>query len=197
MRTLASQKILRKIIKRSKMLERENFLGEKLAELLVYDVLFGMGVRGKFKGTMKRNYTQLTESLDYYMKKHQVEKKEDLIKIYENMNESTHITKPKYIYLNTLVHTKKELLDKLKEASFSRVKNNQQQKENECDESHSNDDPNIQIDIKTIIKNLKNFQFYKDNLVKNMLIFSPDSLLNKNHQLFSDGHLMQIDKVNN
>ena len=49
MRTLSSQKILNKVIKRSKMLERENFLGDKLAQLLVYDVLFGMGVRGKFK----------------------------------------------------------------------------------------------------------------------------------------------------
>ncbi len=31
------------------MLEREKFLGDKLAQLLVYDVLFGFGVRGKFK----------------------------------------------------------------------------------------------------------------------------------------------------
>ena len=31
------------------MLENEKFLGDKLAQLLVYDVLFGMGVRGKFK----------------------------------------------------------------------------------------------------------------------------------------------------
>lgn len=49
MRTLGSQKLLKKIIKRSKILERENFLGEKLAQLLIYDVLFGQGVRGKFK----------------------------------------------------------------------------------------------------------------------------------------------------
>ena len=49
MRTLSSQKLLKKVIKRSKMLERELFLGEKLAQLLTYDVLFGQGVRGKFK----------------------------------------------------------------------------------------------------------------------------------------------------
>jgi hypothetical protein len=49
MKTLCYQKLLNKIIKRSKMLEREKFLGDKLAQLLVYDVLFGFGVRGKFK----------------------------------------------------------------------------------------------------------------------------------------------------
>lgn len=31
------------------MLEREQFLGDVLAQLLIYDVLFGVGVRGKFK----------------------------------------------------------------------------------------------------------------------------------------------------
>lgn len=49
MKTMSYKKILNKIIKKSKMLENEKFLGDKLAQLLVYDVLFGMGVRGKFK----------------------------------------------------------------------------------------------------------------------------------------------------
>ena len=49
MKTLCYQKLLNKIIKRSKILEREKFLGDKVAQLLVYDVLFGFGVRGKFK----------------------------------------------------------------------------------------------------------------------------------------------------
>jgi hypothetical protein len=41
LKTLSYKKLLEKIIRRSKMLEREKFLGEKLAHLLVYDVLFG------------------------------------------------------------------------------------------------------------------------------------------------------------
>jgi hypothetical protein len=49
MKTISYKKLLNKIIKRSKILERETFLGDKLAQVLVYDVLFGMGVRGKFK----------------------------------------------------------------------------------------------------------------------------------------------------
>ena len=49
MKTISYKKLLNKIIKKSKMLENEKFLGDKLAQLLVYDVLFGMGVRGKFK----------------------------------------------------------------------------------------------------------------------------------------------------
>jgi hypothetical protein len=49
MKAISYKKLLNKIIKKSKLLERETFLGDKLAQVLVYDVLFGMGVRGKFK----------------------------------------------------------------------------------------------------------------------------------------------------
>jgi hypothetical protein len=49
MKTLSYKKLLNKIIKKSNILEREKFLGEKLGQLLIYDVVFGMGVRGKFK----------------------------------------------------------------------------------------------------------------------------------------------------
>ena len=171
------------------MLERENFLGDKLAQLLCYDVLFGIGVRGKFKGTMKRNYASLTEALEHYMTKHQVEKREDLLKMFEDSNESAKIQKPKYIYLNTLVHTKKELIAMLKADNFTRVKNSSHEPDDQ-DES-----TNSQIDFKSMLQNLKNVQYFKDNHVKNMIIFSPDSLLNKNYKLFQDGHLMQIDKV--
>jgi hypothetical protein len=168
------------------MLEREKFLGDKLAELLVYDVLFGMGVRGKFKGTMKRNYDSLCETLGHYMKKYKTEKKEDLLKLFED--ESVKIKKPKYIFLNTLLHSKKEILEKLKADKFTRIKISNTTDENEDVET-------FQFDLKLVLKELKNFQFIKDNIVKNMLIFSPDSLLNKSHSLFENGHLMQIDKV--
>lgn len=179
MRTLNSQKLLQKIIKRSKMLERENFLGEKLAELLSYDVLFGQGVRGKFKGTMKRNFASLTDALKHYMDKHKVEKREDLIKVFEDLNESTRIHKPKYIFLNTLkVQNKRELIEVLK-LEFVRIKLENKE------------------DFKSTITQIKNNEYLKDEHIKNMLIFSPDSLLNKTHCLFVEGHLLQIDKVSN
>ncbi len=177
MRTLACQKLLKKIVKKSKMLERENFLGEKLAVLLTYDVLFGQGVRGKFKGTMKRNYESLNEALAYYMSKKGCQSREDLQKIYEDKAKDSQMIKPKYIYMNTLDADKKDLLEKLKVDKFVRVKNSEGS------------------DLKAMLKELKNFQFIKDELIQNMLIFSSDSLLNKSHYLFDAGHLMQIDKV--
>ena len=180
MRTLSSQKLLKKIIKRSKMLERENFLGEKLAQLLSYDVLFGQGVRGKFKGTMKRNYQSLCDSLEYYMQKHKCDKREDLIKVFEGLDDTVRINKPKYIYLNTLmIENKKELTTKLKSDGFQRIKF----------KNDENDDLNLNL------KNIKNNEFIKDEHVRKMLIFSSDSLLNKNYSLFKEGHLLQIDKV--
>ena len=178
MRTLSSQKLLKKIIKRSKMLERENFLGDKLAQLLSYDVLFGQGVRGKFKGTMKRNYTSLTESLEYYMQKYKCDKREDLIKVFESLDDTVRIKKPKYIYLNTLmIENKKEISNKLKSDGFNRIK------------FENNDNLNLNL------KNITNKEFIKDEHIKKMLIFSADSLLNKNYSLFKEGHLLQIDKV--
>ena len=63
MKSLCYKKLLKKIVKRSKMLEREKFLGDKLATLLVYDVLFGMGVRGKFKVCCGLSNSKLTRRL--------------------------------------------------------------------------------------------------------------------------------------
>lgn len=161
------------------MLERENFLGDKLAQLLTYDVLFGQGVRGKFKGTMKRNYSSLVEALEHYMEKNKVDKREDLVKIFEEQDESVRIKKPKYIYLNTLmIENKKEIIKRLKLDNFVRIK------------------PNKDEDFKTLVNRIQNNEFAKDEHLKHLLIFSAESLLNKNHSLFVEGHLLQIDKVN-
>lgn len=160
------------------MLERETFLGDKLAQLLTYDVLFGQGVRGKFKGTMKRNYTSLIESLEHYMQKHKVDKREDLLKVFEDQDDSVRIRKPKYIYLNTLmIENKKEILNRLKSDGFVRIK-------------LDNDE-----DIRSLVSRIQNNEYVKDDHLKHLLVFSADSLLNKNHSLFVEGHLLQIDKV--
>lgn len=189
MRTLGCQKLLKKIVKKSKMLERENFLGDKLAQLLTYDVLFGQGVRGKFKGTMKRNYVSLNESLDYYMKKYGCETREDLQKRYEDKSKDQQMIKPKYIFLNTLVKEKKELIDQLKVDKYVRVKNTVG-----TDCGGEVDEADSAKKLKTFIKGLKSNQFIKDEVIQNMLIFAPDSALNKSYHLFDAGHLMQIDK---
>lgn len=190
MRTLACQKLLKKIVKKSKMLEREKFLGDKLAQLLAYDVLFGQGVRGKFKGTCKRNYASLHEALQHYMRKNGCEKPEDLQKIYEDRAKDSQMIKPKYIYLNTLAADKKELIEQLKTDKFLRVKNSQGAEGAEVSGEE------YEASMKAVIKGLKNNQFIKDELIQNMLIFAPDSLLNKSYHLFDAGHIMQIDKVN-
>lgn len=188
MKTLSYQKLLNKIIKRSKLLEREQFLGQKLAQLLVYDVLFGMGVRGKFKSSMKRNFTALSESMEHYIKKYNLMNKEELLKKFEISSRVN--TKPKYIFLNTLVHTKKEILHKIKENNFIKMKP-QDEAINAPTDEHDSDKTFLKV-----INNLKSNEFIKDEHVKNMYIFSAASLLNKSFDLFKEGHLLQIDKVN-
>ena len=128
---------------------------------------------------MKRNYISLVDSLNHYLKKYQVEKREDILKVFENLDDSLRINKPKYIYLNTLkIENKKEIVEHLKADNFRRIK--------------WKEDNN---DLRTALTNIKKDEYVKDEHIKNLLIFSSDSLLNKNHSLFVEGHLLQIDKV--
>lgn len=188
MKTLCYKKLLDKIIKKSKLLEQEKFLGDKLAQMLVYDVLFGMGVRGKFKSSMKRNYASLTNALEHYMNKYECETREDLLKKFDSSlspgeDESNPMPKlkPKYIYVNQLTMRKKEILAKLKEHGFELVK---------FEASNDQD----AIDFKEKLKNLGECEFMKDEHVKELYIFRHDSRLNKENPLFNEGLLLQIDK---
>ncbi|CAF0961982.1 unnamed protein product [Brachionus calyciflorus] len=184
MKTLSYKKLLDKIIKRSKMLEKEKFLGDKLAQLLVYDVLFGMGVRGKFKSAIKRNYDNLVEACDYYMNRYQVDKRDDLLKIFDEKQAAHTSTKPKYIFINQLILKKKEILQKLMDDSFEMVEYDRK--------SESYRKTNDQF--KELIDSLGNNQFIRDNHVKNLIIFKHDASINKNYSLFNEGHFLQIDK---
>lgn len=120
------------------------------------------------------------------MKKYQVEKRENLLKIFDE-KQSISIkssNKPKYIYLNQLKLKKKEILNKLNDDSFQIVEYDRKAdtflKSNE--------------EYKNLINSLKETEFIKDNHIKNMIIFKHDGLINKNYNLFIDGHLLQIDK---
>jgi 25S rRNA (cytosine2278-C5)-methyltransferase len=115
---LQYRNLLNKIIKRSKILEREQYLGETLAQLLVYDVLFGTGVRGKFKSVVKRNFDALNEACDVFMQKYSCSNKDELLKIYD---QKTKIEKPKYIFMNTLELKKKEIYKRLKELNYVKI----------------------------------------------------------------------------
>ncbi len=134
------------------------------------------------------------------MKKHNIEKREDLLKLYENFNQSSKINKPKYIYLNTLEQNKKATLNILKQNDFFRLNKSFLKSNDEKNENNHNTLDNIQqidksnIDLINKIKKIKNNEFVKDNHIKSLYIFSSDSLLNKTHSLFQDGHLLQIDK---
>jgi len=128
-------------------------MGDKLAQLLVYDVLFGMGVRGKFRSAMKRNFVQLEGALDHYMKKHECATREDLLYVFDSL---AAVKKPKYIYFNRLVARKKEILAKLEQDGFELV-----QYESDCDEDG----------FREVISNLNQNQFVKDFHVKSLYVF--------------------------
>lgn len=154
-------------------------MGEKLAQLLVYDVLFGMGVRGKFRSAMKRNYEQLETALSYYLKKYECASRDDLLSVFDSL---AAVKKPKYIYINRLVSRKKHTLARLEQEGFELVE--------------ANDDAD-EDDFRTILQGLSSSQFVKDFHVKNLFVFKSDSSLSKEHHqsLFNEGYIIQIDKV--
>ena len=144
---------------------------------------------------MKRNYESLNEALDYYMKKHEVEKREDLLKVYEE--ESSKIKKPKYIYINTLELSKQEIIEQLTQDGFVKVKKShlrQRVQNNQEEKSQENENEAKSCNLKEMIDQLENIEYFKDEHVKNMIIFRSDAAINKNYHLFKSGHLMQIDK---
>lgn len=51
-RVIQQRTLLQTIVDRSKLLERETFLSNDLALILIYDQVFGTRVRGKFKVRM-------------------------------------------------------------------------------------------------------------------------------------------------
>jgi hypothetical protein len=51
-RVIQQRSLLQTIIDRSQLLEREKFLSNDLALILIYDQIFGTHVRGKFKVRM-------------------------------------------------------------------------------------------------------------------------------------------------
>jgi hypothetical protein len=145
---------------------------------------------------MKRNFNQLNEALEHYMKKHEVDNRENLLKLFDTINQSPEsntttsaTTKPKYIFMNRLVLSKKEILSKLKEYSYEKV-----QYESQTDTQDGEQNENLKF--KKFIDNLAENQFVKDNHVKGLYVFKYNSNLNKNNMLFNEGHLLQIDKVN-
>jgi hypothetical protein len=155
-----------------------------------------MGVRGKFKSAVKRNFVYLMESLEYYMKKYSVDNREDLLKIFDE--KQFKIRKPKYIHLNRLAKTKSKILEQLSNDNFVRLNKKSLDLPPTISNNHEAKFENQEIknfDLKSIIETLKNNQFIKDDIIKYLYIFSPESLIDKKHLLFQNGHLFQIDKV--
>lgn len=137
---------------------------------------------------MKRNYDRLMEALDHYMKKYEVSQKEDLLIKFEASSDNKAAqasTKPKYIFMNRLVLDKKQILAKLSEANYELVKYERQ--DEESDEN---------VSFKNFIDNMTSEQFVKDTHLKNLYVFKHNSSINKTVDLFKEGHLLQIDKVN-
>ena len=166
------------------------------------------------QGTMKRNFESVTQALEHYMKKYECPSRDELLKKFEDFNQSSQIKKPKYVFLNTLSESKKSLLKQLKEDGFVTIEYEEQPEEDlevesPNQEAMETDGQVVDADkarkeaiLNAKMKRLKEFllamndnEFLRDDHIRHLLIFSPKSSINMSYRLFKEGHLLQIDKV--
>ncbi|CAF0806136.1 unnamed protein product [Didymodactylos carnosus] len=122
-RCVKNRTILQTIVDRSKLLEREQFLSNDLALILVYDAIFGVGVRGKFKGVIKRNQTSFDKCVKKLVRDRNLNDSTDLVTTLDihdpNLNE---IKLPRYCRINLLKTTAKQIQHDLKVLEFKRLR---------------------------------------------------------------------------
>ncbi|CAF3789340.1 unnamed protein product [Adineta steineri] len=114
--------LLQTIIDRSQLLEREKFLSNELALILIYDQVFGTHVRGKFKGMLKRNQSSIDQCIETLLNEHKLSSISELLDT-SPTNKNPSIEIPRYVRINLLKTKAKQLRLNLKELSFKKIKN--------------------------------------------------------------------------
>ncbi|CAF1684538.1 unnamed protein product, partial [Adineta ricciae] len=121
-RVVQHRSLLQTIVDRSQLLERETFLANDLALILIYDQVFGTHVRGKFKGMLKRNQSSIDKCVETLLNEHGVSSVSDLLDATSSKS-IVSIEIPRYVRINLLKTKAKQLRLNLKELSFKKMKN--------------------------------------------------------------------------
>ncbi|CAM4810609.1 unnamed protein product [Rotaria magnacalcarata] len=121
-RVIQHRTLLQTIIDRSQLLEREKFLSNDLALILVYDQVFGTHVRGKFKGMLKRNQSSIDQCIQTLLNEQNLSSITELAEL-TSIKQPISTEIPRYVRINRLKTTRKKLRLNLKELSFKKIKN--------------------------------------------------------------------------
>lgn len=164
--------VLQEIINTTKLL-KETKLRINLAKVLVYDLLFGQGLKcgGSWKAMMMKQRSRLQAALARMKVKQKVSRNEDLLP--SNMRKPEGDQLPRYVRVNTLKTTVEDVIDYMKREGFSY-------------QGHANGVQDLH--------GLSRKAFISDLHLPNLLVFSAKTDFH-DHYLYKAGHIILQDKA--
>ncbi|KAF8778593.1 putative 28S rRNA like protein [Argiope bruennichi] len=158
--------VLDRIIQETELLQKENFLREDLAEILIYELVFGKGLPGE-----SRPVTIVKQYEDSIRKAYEDTKKDGNLKV-EGLQ-----SLPKYVRVNTLLTTVSDVLKNLRKEGYREIYYGENTSEK---------------DYLDLVRNLETGNFLIDYHFKDLLVFASSenlttwSLYQKRHVYIHD-----------
>ncbi|XP_043910047.1 28S rRNA (cytosine-C(5))-methyltransferase [Protopterus annectens] len=171
--TLKYSSVLESIITSTNLLKEEKKLKMNLAKVLVYDLLFGKGLKcgGVWKVIIMRHKSRLKSSLAMMKVKQKVSRNEDLLCSEPQAFED--LTLPRYVRVNTLRTNMDDVMDSFRRDGYTYL-----------GKASSLED----------LRHLSGKQFICDLHVPELLVFPPKTDLHS-HFLYTAGHIILQDKA--
>ncbi|NXI40826.1 NSUN5 methyltransferase, partial [Galbula dea] len=172
--TLRYSPVLEKLLAGAALLQTEKKLPPQLAKVLVYDLLFGKGLKcgGRWKALARRHRARLEAELARLKVQQKVSRNEDLLAPAQAVSPGA-IQVPRYVRVNTLKTCVDDVIDFFKRQGYS-----YQGKAASVEE----------------LKALSGKKFVLDPHLPELLVFPPQTDLHDN-LLYTSGHIILQDKA--
>ncbi|XP_060703724.1 probable 28S rRNA (cytosine-C(5))-methyltransferase [Hemiscyllium ocellatum] len=171
--TLKYTSVLNEIITTSDLLKKEKKLQMNVAKVLVYDFLFGKGLKcgGTWKVLIMKHRSQLKSALARLKVKRKVSRNEDLIETKVSSKEAYQL--PRYVRVNLLKSNTEDVIDYFKREGYTYLG---------------------QATSIADLRQIDRKQFISDLHLSELLAFHPKTDLHE-HFLYTAGHIILQDKA--
>ncbi|NXM70352.1 NSUN5 methyltransferase, partial [Serilophus lunatus] len=172
--TLRYAPVLEKLLDGAALLQAEKKLPPQLAKVLVYDLLFGKGLKcgGQWKALARRHRARLQAELARLKVRHKVSRNEDLLAPAQAASSAApHV--PRYVRVNTLKTCVDDVIDFFKRQGYSYLGRAASVEE---------------------LRALSGKKFLLDLHLPELLVFPPQTDLHDN-LLYTSGHIILQDKA--
>ncbi|NWR92791.1 NSUN5 methyltransferase, partial [Furnarius figulus] len=172
--TLRYSPVLEKLLDGAALLQAEKKLQPHLAKVLVYDLLFGKGLKcgGRWKALARRHRARLEAELARLKVRHKVSRNEDLLAPAQVVS-ATASQVPRYVRVNTLKTCVDDVIDFFKRQGYSYLGKAASVEE---------------------LRALSGKKFLLDLHLPELLVFPPQTDLHDN-LLYTSGHIILQDKA--